>query len=98
MRRILVLRHDRAVAGKHDGTPALPNTHSYATPGHDARRPMNAGLDREDVTGSAFRQSRDARRRRPSVADGDELGVALFHELGCDAGAYSPVTKVLAVA
>jgi hypothetical protein len=42
------------------------------------------------------RQSRDARRRRPSVADADELGVALCHELGCDPGADSAVTKVLA--
>ena len=44
----------------------------------------------------APRQSRDARRRRPSAADADELGVGLCHELGCDAGADSAVTKVLA--
>jgi hypothetical protein len=30
------------------------------------------------------------------VADVDELGVALCHEVGCDAGAYSAVTTVLA--
>ena len=42
------------------------------------------------------RQSRDARRWRRSVADADEFGVALCHEVGCDAGAYSAVTKVLA--
>jgi hypothetical protein len=30
------------------------------------------------------------------VADVDELGVALCHEIGCDAGAYSAVTTVLA--
>jgi hypothetical protein len=47
-------------------------------------------------TSSRIRQSRDARRRRRSVADVDELGVALCHEVGCDAGAYSAVTKVLA--
>ena len=34
--------------------------------------------------------------RWPSAADADELGVALCHELGCDAGADSAVTKVLA--
>ena len=44
----------------------------------------------------APRQSRNARRRRHSVADVDELGVALCHEVGCDAGAYSAVTRVLA--
>ena len=42
------------------------------------------------------RQTRDARRRRRSAADVDELGVALCHEVGCEAGAYSAVTKVLA--
>ena len=40
--------------------------------------------------------SRDARRRWPSAPDADELGVALCHELGCDAGADSAVTKVRA--
>ena len=33
---------------------------------------------------------------RCSVEDVDELGVVLCHELGCDAGADSAVTKVLA--
>ena len=43
-----------------------------------------------------MRQYRDARRGWPSAADTDELGVALRHELGRDAGADSAVTKVLA--
>ena len=43
-----------------------------------------------------IRQTRDARRRRPSAADADGLGVALCDELGCHAGADSAVTKVLA--
>jgi hypothetical protein len=42
------------------------------------------------------RQTRDARRRQRSVTDADELGVALCDGLGCDAGAHSAVTKVLA--
>jgi hypothetical protein len=45
---------------------------------------------------SCRRQSRDAWRRRRSLADADELGVAVCHELGCDASAYSAVPKVLA--
>ena len=43
-----------------------------------------------------IRQSRDARRRRRSTAEADQLGIALRHELECDAGAGSAVTKVLA--
>jgi hypothetical protein len=31
-----------------------------------------------------------------SGTDADELGGALCHEVGCDAGAYAVVTKVLA--
>jgi hypothetical protein len=44
----------------------------------------------------SHRQTRVARRRRPSAADADELEVALCYELGRDAGAHSAVTKVLA--
>jgi hypothetical protein len=44
----------------------------------------------------ADRQSRGARRWLRSVADAHELGVALCDELGCDAGADSAGTKVLA--
>ena len=42
-----------------------------------------------------IRQCRDARRRRPSAADADELGVALCHELRCHTGLDTAVTKVL---
>jgi hypothetical protein len=45
---------------------------------------------------AAPRQFRDAQRHGARAADADELGVALCHELGCDAGAGSAVTKVLA--
>ena len=55
-----------------------------------------AGLATRDPKRPRIRQSRDARRGRPSAADADELGVALCHELGCDADADSRVTKVLA--
>jgi P-type Ca2+ transporter type 2C len=55
-----------------------------------------AGLGREALAGRAIRQSRDAQRRRRSGAGADQLGVALCHELGCDAGAVPAVTKVLA--
>ena len=55
-----------------------------------------AGLFGQNRNRRAIRQTRDARRRRPSAADADELGVALCHELGCHAGADSAVTKVLA--
>ena len=55
-----------------------------------------AGLATRDPKRPRIRQSRDARRGRPSAAHADELGVALCHELGCDADADSRVTKVLA--
>jgi hypothetical protein len=61
-----------------------------------ARADTNGGLGTVDDVCLASRQSRDARRQRRSVADADELGVALCHELGCDAGAYSAVPKMLA--
>jgi hypothetical protein len=41
----------------------------------------------------AYRQSRDTRRCRRRTAYDDQLGVALSHELGWDAGAGSPVAK-----
>jgi hypothetical protein len=57
---------------------------------------MNPGLDAIVRERRACRQSRDARRRRRSAADADELGVALCDQLGYDAGPDSTVTKVLA--
>jgi hypothetical protein len=52
--------------------------------------------ERDTTSAPAVRKSRDARRCRPSAADADELGAALWHELRWDAGAGSRVAKVLA--
>ena len=70
---------------------ATPNAVSGEFPREHERR-CRPGLHQRP----ACRQSRDARRRWPSAGDTDELGVALCHELGCDAGADSAVTNVLA--
>jgi hypothetical protein len=60
------------------------------------RPDTNAGLGTVDDVRLACRQSRGARRWLRSVANAHELGVALCDELGCDAGADSAGTKVLA--
>ena len=90
--------------------PTSPKTCNFAGAGAGkaqiglAARPASRsyeGTRRQSYGGRSFpgfRQSRDARRGRRSVADADELGAAFCHELGCDAGADSAVTKVLAIA
>ena len=76
--------------------PRLKLGHEAPAERRESRADTNAGDRPISTSDPPRRQTRDARRRWPSAADADELGVALCPELGCDAGADSAVTKVLA--
>ena len=90
--RLLVCGHGNAIA---QGTRRARTTRhtrldrviedSWRLSMRDARD-TNAGIRPALVERRAPRQTRDARRRRRSVADVDELGVALCDEVGCEVG------------